>query len=65
MKKLTLDLDELQVSSYATDDTRGEGGTVQAASLPTLPLCTRFGCVSSACPSVPCTKPEYLCPQEW
>jgi hypothetical protein len=65
MKKLSLDVAELQVESYATQEVPTMRGTVEAASLPTLPLCTRYGCVSSYCPSVPCTKPEYFCPAEW
>jgi hypothetical protein len=65
MKKLTLDLTGLKVESYATDELPTARGTVDAASLPTLPLCTRYGCVSSYCPSVPCTLEQYTCPQEW
>jgi hypothetical protein len=61
MKKLTLSLDSLRVQSYDIEAPAGENGTVLANSLPTLPFCTRFGCVSSECPTVPCTKPEYFC----
>lgn len=61
MKKLTLSLDSLRVESYSTEKMPDEHGTVLANSLPTLPFCTRHGCVSSECPTVPCTKPEYFC----
>ena len=61
MKKLSLRVAELRVDSYATQDVPTERGTVDAASLPTLPLCTRYGCVSSYCPSVPCTLEQYTC----
>jgi hypothetical protein len=64
MKKLALELDTLKVESFETQEVSGERGTVHGNSLPTLPLCTRFGCVSGYCPSVPCTKPEYFCPIE-
>lgn len=40
MKKLTLELDKLDVESFGTDDKAAELGTVEAASLPTRPLCT-------------------------
>lgn len=62
MKKLKLNLGELRVESYATEAALPAEGTVVGASLPTLPLCTRYGCQSSDCPSVPCTLPEYFCP---
>ena len=65
MKKMSLDLNELKVESYATEGVSAERGTVEGASLPTLPLCTRIGCVSSACPTVPCTLPQYFCPEPW
>ncbi|HYH82538.1 MAG TPA: hypothetical protein VEX86_22295 [Longimicrobium sp.] len=65
MKKLSLSLSELWVESYAIESAPAGSGTVEGASLPTLPLCTRYGCVSSECPSVPCTLPQYFCPQEW
>jgi hypothetical protein len=61
MKKLTLSLDQLKVESYATDGAPSEGGTVVGNSLPTLPFCTRHGCVSSECETVPCTLPQYFC----
>ena len=64
MKKLALKLDELAVESYATEETPRERGTVEGASLPTLPLCTRYGCVSSECPTVPCTLAQYECEVE-
>ena len=63
MKKLSLDLAGLKVESYTTQEASLERGTVDAASLPTLPFCTRYGCVSGYCPSVPCTPP-YFCPIE-
>ena len=62
MAKLTLDLDGLAVQSFTAGASPLDGG---ADSLPTLPLCTRYGCVSSECETVPCTKPEYMCPVEW
>ncbi len=62
MKKLALSLDQLKVESYEIDGVEGGRGTVAGNSLPTLPLCTRYGCVSSECETVPCTRPEYLCP---
>ncbi|HEU4451863.1 MAG TPA: hypothetical protein VFR81_02350 [Longimicrobium sp.] len=62
MRKLTLSLDQLEVESYATDAGSADGGTVVGNSLPTLPFCTRFGCVSSECETVPCTLPQYFCP---
>ncbi len=40
MKKLTLDIDKLYVESFGTDEKASELGTVEAASLPTRPLCT-------------------------
>lgn len=61
MKKLTLALDALKVESYETEGAPKERGTVVGNSLPTLPWCTRQGCVSSECPSVPCTLPQYWC----
>ncbi|HEU0054045.1 MAG TPA: hypothetical protein VFQ39_12755 [Longimicrobium sp.] len=61
MKKLKLSLDALKVESYETEKDSKDGGTVVGNSLPTLPFCTRFGCVSSECPSVPCTLPQYFC----
>lgn len=64
MSKLTLSLDDLNVESYVTDDAPSARGTVFGESLPTLPLCTRYGCVSSECETVPCTLPQYFCPIE-
>ena len=63
MKKLSLSVTELKVESYATEEVPAERGTVEGASLPTFPLCTRYGCVSSECPTVPCTYEIYNCPQ--
>ena len=63
-KKLGLQPDTLRVDSFETREAEGARGTVEGASLPTLPLCTRYGCVSSECPTVPCTYEIYTCPQE-
>lgn len=52
MKKLALNMDDLQVESYATEVPSEERGTVLGNSLPTLPLCTRYGCVSGYCETV-------------
>ena len=49
MKKLTLNLDVLHVESFATGADSEERGTVHGNSLPTIPLCTRYGCVSAYC----------------
>jgi hypothetical protein len=62
MRKLTLSLEQLKVESYTTEAGSADEGTVVGNSLPTLPLCTRHGCVSSECETVPCTRPEYMCP---
>jgi hypothetical protein len=62
MKKLRLDLNELRLETFTTEEPLPGQGTVLGNSLPTLPFCTRFGCESSDCPSVPCTLPEYFCP---
>ena len=62
MKKLRLDLDELRLETFATEERLPEQGTVLGYSTPTIPFCTRYGCQSSECPSVPCTLPEYFCP---
>jgi hypothetical protein len=39
MKKLTLNIDKLQVETFATDEASNQRGTVEGASLPTRPLC--------------------------
>lgn len=60
MNKLRLDLDHLLVESFAADTQPAERGTVDAASLPTKPLCTRSGCQSGNCNTVTCTL-DYCC----
>ncbi|HEU0013630.1 MAG TPA: pinensin family lanthipeptide [Longimicrobium sp.] len=50
MKKLTLDLDDLRVESFATDADPAERGTVHGNSLPTRPLCSRYCPPSTGCP---------------
>jgi len=40
MTKLKLEIDKLNVDSFGTDEKAPELGTVEAASLPTRPLCT-------------------------
>ena len=42
MKKLILELDDLQVESFAVDAGLEERGTVNANSLPTKPLCSPY-----------------------
>ena len=42
MKKLMLELEHLQVESFATDAEPLERGTVEGNSLPTKPLCSRY-----------------------
>ena len=42
MKKLVLELDHLQVESFATDAELLDRGTVEGNSLPTKPLCSRY-----------------------
>jgi hypothetical protein len=49
MKKLALSMDDLKVESYATEVPSEERGTVLGNSLPTLPLCTRHGCITGTC----------------
>lgn len=55
MKKLMLELDELQVESFATDGRLEELGTVHGKSLPTRPLCSPY-CGNT----VTCTV-DYCC----
>jgi hypothetical protein len=55
MKKLVLNLDELAVETFVADGGSGERGTVQGASLPTIPLCTRSGCQTGNCNTATCT----------
>ena len=62
MKKLRLDLDKLRLETFSTEERLPEQGTVAGYSTPTIPFCTRYGCQSSECPSVPCTLPQYFCP---
>lgn len=50
MKKLMLHLDELHVESFATDAESDERGTVEGASLPTRPLCSKYCPPSTGCP---------------
>lgn len=50
MKKLMLQLDELQVESFSTAAESGDRGTVQGESLPTRPLCSKYCPASSGCP---------------
>ena len=42
MKKLILEVDELQVESFATDAETNGRGTIHGESLPTRPLCSKY-----------------------
>jgi hypothetical protein len=56
MKKLTLDLDSLAVSSFATDQVVENEGTVQGHFVPTNPWCAANS-YRSYCPNSLCTCP--------
>lgn len=50
MKKLILELDNLQVESFATDADPLKRGTVMGHTLPTRPLCSRYCPATTNCP---------------
>lgn len=50
MKKLMLQLDELQVESFSTAAESPDRGTVKGESLPTRPLCSQYCPPSTGCP---------------
>lgn len=56
MKKLTLDLDALDVSSFDTDAAAESLGTVQGHDIPTNPYCAGTT-VKTYCPDTLCTCP--------
>lgn len=55
MTKMRLELNDLLVESFTADAGPAARGTVDAQSLPTLPLCTRSGCQSGYCNTATCT----------
>lgn len=56
MKKLSLNLNELRVETFATDNAGDERGTVEANSLPTYPLCSGYPyCKTYNCETHTCT----------
>jgi hypothetical protein len=55
MNKLRLEIDDLQVESFAADAATAEGGTVDAQSLPTRPLCTANCGTGNYCNTATCT----------
>ncbi|HEX8691196.1 MAG TPA: hypothetical protein VF746_02050 [Longimicrobium sp.] len=56
MKKLRLDLDTLDVASFATAESEVDGGTVQGHFVPTNPWCAA-NTYKSYCPDTLCTCP--------
>jgi hypothetical protein len=50
MKKLMLQLDDLQVESFSIADEPEERGTVRGESLPTRPLCSKYCPPTTGCP---------------
>jgi hypothetical protein len=55
MNKLRLEIDDLLVESFAADAGTAEGGTVDAQSLPTRPLCTSNCGTGNYCNTATCT----------
>jgi len=51
MAKLTLDVDQLEVQSFATSNERGDVGTVEGYDSGRTPSLTR----NDSCPGFPCT----------
>ncbi|HYH83604.1 MAG TPA: pinensin family lanthipeptide [Longimicrobium sp.] len=61
MKKLILELDELQVESFMTDAEMEERGTINGESLPTRPLCSKYCPPSMYCVQTETCTVEVCC----
>ena len=61
MKMLRLELDDLLVESFTADAGEAERGTVQAQSLPTRPLCSRYCGTGTYCNNTATCTVDVCC----
>lgn len=61
MKKLSLELNDLRVESFATDAEMAERGTVHGESLPTRPLCSKYCAPSVYCADTDTCTVDVCC----